>query len=62
MLILISNLKADINLVRTGRAAIVANDYATRDAQIDIIKAKLAIVPAVRAVLSSRRKRKINNR
>jgi hypothetical protein len=35
---------------RTGRAAIVANDYVTRDAQIDIIKAKIALVPAVRAV------------
>lgn len=46
-----NTVKADINLAfRTGRAAIVANDYATRDAQIDIIKAKLAIVPAVRAV------------
>jgi hypothetical protein len=44
-------LKADINLAfRTGRAAIVANDYATRDTQIDIIKAKIALVPAVRAV------------
>jgi hypothetical protein len=42
---------ADINLAfRKGRAAIVANDYATRDAQIAIIKAKLALVPAVRAV------------
>ncbi|CAN1530754.1 Protein of unknown function DUF4856 [Flavobacteriaceae bacterium] len=35
---------------RKGRAAIVANDYATRDAQIDIIKTKIALVPAVRAV------------
>jgi hypothetical protein len=34
-----NTVKADINLAfRTGRAAIVANDYATRDAQIDIIK------------------------
>ncbi|WP_366183933.1 DUF4856 domain-containing protein [Flavobacterium ovatum] len=33
-----------------GRAAIVANDYETRNAQIDIIKTKLALVPAVRAV------------
>ena len=42
---------ADINLAfRKGRAAIIANDYATRDAQIAIIKAKLALVPAVRAV------------
>jgi hypothetical protein len=46
-----NTLKADIDLAfRTGRAAIVANDYATRDAQIDIIKAKIALVPAVRAV------------
>lgn len=46
-----NTLKADINLAfRKGRAAIVANDYATRDAQIDIIKTKIAMVPAVRAV------------
>jgi len=46
-----NTLKNDINLAfRTGRAAIVANDYATRDEQIAIIKAKLALVPAVRAV------------
>lgn len=46
-----NTLKSDIDLAfRTGRAAIVANDYATRDAQVDIIKAKLALVPAVRAV------------
>jgi hypothetical protein len=32
-----NTLKADIDLAfRTGRAAIVANDYVTRDAQIDI--------------------------
>lgn len=44
-------LREDIELAfRTGRAAIVANDYATRDAQIAIIKQKLAMVPAVRAV------------
>jgi len=44
-------LREDIELAfRTGRAAIVANDYATRDAQIAIIKQKLALVPAVRAV------------
>lgn len=44
-------LKSDIELAfRKGRAAIVANDYTTRDAQIDIIKTKLALVPAVRAV------------
>ncbi|MCG9790944.1 DUF4856 domain-containing protein [Flavobacterium algicola] len=42
---------ADIkNAFIKGRAAIVANDYTTRDAQINIIKAKLAIIPAVRAV------------
>lgn len=46
-----NTLTADIDLAfRKGRAAIVANDYTTRDAQIDIIKAKLAMVPAVRAV------------
>ncbi|MDG2433206.1 DUF4856 domain-containing protein [Flavobacterium sp.] len=46
-----NTVKADINLAfRTGRAAIVNNDYDKRDAQIDIIKAKLAFVPAVRAV------------
>lgn len=46
-----NTIKADINLAfRKGRAAIVANDYKVRDAQIDIIKAKLAMIPAVRAV------------
>ncbi|WP_140487172.1 DUF4856 domain-containing protein [Flavobacterium sp. GSA192] len=46
-----NTLKADIDLAfRKGRAAIVANDYAVRNAQIDVIKAKLAMVPAVRAV------------
>jgi hypothetical protein len=46
-----NTIKKDINLAfRTGRAAIVANDYATRNLQIDIIKTKLALVPAVRAV------------
>lgn len=46
-----NTLKADIDLAfRKGRAAIVANDYAIRDAQIAIIKEKLALVPAVRAV------------
>jgi hypothetical protein len=46
-----NTIKADINLAfRTGRAAITANDYVTRDAQINIIKAKLALIPAVRAV------------
>lgn len=46
-----NTVKADIDLAfRKGRAAIVANDYATRNAQIVIIKEKLALVPAVRAV------------
>ncbi|OCB78401.1 DUF4856 domain-containing protein [Flavobacterium crassostreae] len=46
-----NTLKADLDLAfRKGRAAIVANDYATRDAQIAVIKTKLALVPAVRAV------------
>lgn len=46
-----NTVKADISLAfRAGRAAIMANDYAERDAQADIIKAKLALVPAVRAV------------
>lgn len=46
-----NTLTTDINLAfRTGRAAIVANDYEVRDEQIDIIKTKLALVPAVRAV------------
>ncbi|RXR17236.1 DUF4856 domain-containing protein [Flavobacterium amnicola] len=46
-----NTLKNDINLAfRKGRAAIVANDYETRNKQINIIKAKLAMVPAVRAV------------
>lgn len=41
----------DINLAfRKGRAAIVANNYTVRDEQIAIIKSKIAIVPAVRAV------------
>ncbi|WP_116125189.1 DUF4856 domain-containing protein [Lewinella sp. IMCC34183] len=35
---------------RTGRAAIVAGDYATRDAQADRIKERLSRVPAVRAI------------
>jgi hypothetical protein len=60
MQMLISTLKADIDLAfRTGRAAIVANDYVTRDAQIDIIKAKIALIPAVSRILSSRRKSKL---
>lgn len=46
-----NTVKADIkNAFIKGRAAIVANDYKTRDAQIYIIKTKLALVPAVRAV------------
>lgn len=44
-------LKEDIELAfRKGRAAIVANNYSVRDAQIAIIKQKIAIVPAVRGV------------
>jgi hypothetical protein len=44
-------IKAAIELAfRKGRAAIVANDYKVRDAQIDIIKEKLATTAAVRAV------------
>ena len=46
-----NKVKASIEFAfRKGRAAIVANDYATRDAQIAIIKEKIALVPAVRAV------------
>ncbi len=46
-----NTIKNDIELAfRTGRAAIVANDYRTRDAQIAIIKEKLALVVAVRSV------------
>lgn len=46
-----NTVKADINLAfRAGRAAIIANAYTKRDEQADIIKAKLALVPAVRAV------------
>jgi hypothetical protein len=46
-----NTVKADISLAfRAGRAAIIANDYDERDAQADIIKAKLALVLAVRAV------------
>lgn len=44
-------LKEDIELAfRKGRAAIVANNYVVRDQQLNIIKEKLALVPAVRAV------------
>lgn len=43
--------KEDIELAfRKGRAAIVANNYSVRDQQIAIIKNKLALIPAVRAV------------
>ena len=46
-----NTLKNDISLAfRKGRAAIVANDYDTRNAQIAIIKEKLALVIAVRSV------------
>lgn len=46
-----NTVKADISLAfRKGRAAIIANDYTTRNAQIDIIKQKLALVVAVRSV------------
>jgi hypothetical protein len=52
-----NTLKADIDLAfRTGRAAIVANDYVTRDAQIDI-KAKIALIPAVRAFIFKKENR-----
>ena len=41
----------DVNLAfRKGRAAIVANDYTTRNQQIAVIQEKLALVAAVRAV------------
>ncbi|MCO6163772.1 DUF4856 domain-containing protein [Flavobacterium sp. NRK F7] len=46
-----NTVKAEIELAfRKGRAAIVANNYTVRDEQIAIIKARLALVPAVRAV------------
>ena len=46
-----NTIKAELSLAfRKGRAAIVANDYVTRDAQIAIIKEKLAKVVAVRSV------------
>jgi hypothetical protein len=46
-----NTVKADINAAfRKGRAAITAADYKTRNEQITIIKEKLSIVPAVRAV------------
>ncbi len=41
----------DVNLAfRKGRAAIVANDYNTRNQEIKVIQEKLALVAAVRAV------------
>lgn len=41
----------DINVAfRKGRAAIVANDYTSRNQQISVIQNKLALVAAVRAV------------
>lgn len=46
-----NTVKEDIELAfRKGRAAIVANNYEVRDEQIKIIKSKIALVPAVRAV------------
>jgi hypothetical protein len=46
-----NTLKNDISLAfRKGRAAIVANDYATRDEQIKVIKEKLALMVSVRSV------------
>lgn len=46
-----NTIKDNIDLAfRKGRAAITANDYATRDAQAAIIKENIALVPAVRAV------------
>ncbi len=46
-----NTVKADIFLAfRKGRAAIQANDYETRDAQIAILKEKLALIVAVRSV------------
>ena len=46
-----NTVSADIDLAfRKGRAAIVNNDYSARDAQINVIKSKLALVAAVRVV------------
>ena len=46
-----NTIKNDISLAfRTGRAAIVANDYVTRNAQVAILKEKLALIIAVRSV------------
>lgn len=43
--------REDIEMAfRKGRAAITANDYDARDKQIEIIKSKIALVSAVRAV------------
>ncbi len=41
---------ASFEAFKLGRAAIVAKDYDVRDAQADIIKGKLALIPAVRGV------------
>lgn len=41
---------ASYDAFKLGRAAIVAKDYALRDEQAKIIKAKLALVPSVRGV------------
>lgn len=41
---------ASYEAFKLGRAAIVAKDYAVRDEQAKIIKAKLALVPSVRGV------------
>lgn len=38
------------NAFKLGRAAIVANDYTVRDAQANIIKENISVIPAVRAV------------
>ncbi|SDE06868.1 protein of unknown function [Pricia antarctica] len=43
-------LTASYDAFKLGRAAIVAKDYAVRDEQAKIIKAKLALVPSVRGV------------
>lgn len=46
-----NTVSAEINLAfRTGRAAILANDYLTRDQQIDVLQTKLALVAAVSSV------------
>ena len=46
-----NTVSADVNLAfRKGRAAIVANDYLTRDQQIAVIQKNLALVAAVRSV------------